>query len=296
MILKKFLKKDGQPSSEPNLKGRATEKNGETIKTKNTQTLGLIIGSGKLSPHIPYLLNFISQEYVFVDRALYEKLLSKNSIAEALLVLCQKNNLSGHNYKTINIYLAVKDDQIWTTYEGLLKFKDNTQGVAISFFHFSGAKFFPKVTGIHPLMTFTKQLYPQELYNQIPLYVDHEDFYLNHKSRVKYLSPEKKPFYHALCVMLGNFPQLLIYEVKKTLEKDFEFSDFKLLVETSVDNILQSGSPSQLTGPIVRNDLKTISEHKWALKQTSLIDLYNSFISYFMKGESHERSTDVAEL
>ena len=128
--------------------------------------------------------------------------------------------------------------------------------------------------GIHPMMTFSTQLYDQKAYDQILWMCDHEiETPFPFLSKFRYMKPTHKKKYHALCVASGNISQILWRE---SLE---EFStlgvskeELSFYLQKNLDNF--KNLDSSLTGPIVRGDKKTINDNLEALKETSLKNFY----------------------
>jgi hypothetical protein len=80
--------------------------------------------------------------------------------------------------------------------------------------HFSGSLVTPVAEGAHPLMTFGPDLYDLATYHSIPFNLDaggtpfHE--LLPGLPNSSFVIPAaERPYYHALCVMAGNFSNLL---------------------------------------------------------------------------------------
>src|SRR5690606_28458886 len=79
--------------------------------------------------------------------------------------------------------------------------------------HCSGALGIPGIAGAHPLMTFGPELYSLDSYRRIPFMIDQgfslEQLLPGLPNPHNHISVEHKAQYHALCVMAGNFPQIL---------------------------------------------------------------------------------------
>ncbi|HSM69006.1 MAG TPA: DUF2520 domain-containing protein [Xanthomonadales bacterium] len=151
--------------------------------------------------------------------------------------------------------------------------------------HCSGALSLPAVASAHPLMTFGQRLYSLEQYRVIPFMVDSgQDFatLLPGLPNPHYpILPEHKARYHALCVMAGNFSQLLWQGVAQ------RFADLGLPAETLepylrqvLDNFLQDPATA-LTGPLSRGDWQTIDRNLAALGGDSLEPLYRAFLEHW---------------
>lgn len=89
--------------------------------------------------------------------------------------------------------------------------------------------------------------------------------------RPVYVPKEIKPLYHAACVFASNYVVTLlnaIAEVSGTLGFHRRWREIMLpLFTTSVENALRFSPQKALTGPIVRNDVRTIELHFKALQK-----------------------------
>ncbi|MBD64326.1 MAG: hypothetical protein CME62_03915 [Halobacteriovoraceae bacterium] len=167
------------------------------------------------------------------------------------------------------IFLAINDDEIESFY---LKFASQTQAKWI---HFSGSLYIKEMIGIHPLMSFSNELYTTSFYENLLWVVDHECeldqiFPTSIKNYTK-IAAELKPYYHALCVLGGNIPHLLWNELnQKFSDLGIHEQDFKKYIQITTENFLKDRKP---TGPIVRNDKVTIGKNIASL-QPSLAKIY----------------------
>ncbi len=175
------------------------------------------------------------------------------------------------------VLLLVSDHAI----EGLLKqfpFINEKQLI-----HCSGALSIPGVVGAHPLMTFSEQLYDLALYRSIPFVLEtgHEfsDLFPSLPNPSFILDIEDKARYHAMCVIAGNFAQLMWKEVLDRFEQQFEWPAGILepyLKQVTANFLLQP--ESALTGPLVRNDHMTIERNIVALEADPLQQVYHAFV------------------
>lgn len=158
--------------------------------------------------------------------------------------------------------------------------------------HCSGALMLPNTWDVHPLMSFSENLYDLELYKKIPLITSQPESlpFLNSifKNPVRLISESQKPLYHSLCVLMGNGLQVLIKSCLSDISRlHLQPDDFLMLLQKSVENILVQGPHTQ-TGPWVREDHTTISHHLNSLKDSSLKDLYEALHKQHLKNkEAH---------
>lgn len=151
--------------------------------------------------------------------------------------------------------------------------------------HCSGALSIPGVAGAHPLMTFSHELYTLDQYRRIPFMVDqgHDfaDLLPGLPNPHFAINLADKPRYHALCVMAGNFSQLLWQSAAE------RFGDMGLPVETlfpylqqALNNFTQHPE-SALTGPLSRGDHRTIERNLQSLSGDPLQPVYEAFIELY---------------
>jgi predicted short-subunit dehydrogenase-like oxidoreductase (DUF2520 family) len=150
--------------------------------------------------------------------------------------------------------------------------------------HCSGALGIPGIAGAHPLMTFGPELYPLQSYRQIPFMLDQgqtlADLLPGLPNPHSHISVEQKAQYHALCVMAGNFPQILWQAVSQRFAA-LGMGDevLKPYLQQVLQNFLANPGGA-LTGPLARGDRGTISRNLNALEGDSLQALYQSFVEF----------------
>ena len=155
----------------------------------------------------------------------------------------------------------------------------------------SGSMSIPGVAGVHPLMTFADHLYDLDVYQSIPFVVEKGSCFTDlfpalpnpHYS----ISVEDKARYHAMCVMAGNFTQLMWKGIADRFEQQFDWSVdiMRPYLERVTANFIQAPD-SALTGPLVRKDLATIERNTSSLEGDPLRDLYMAFIQFHQNDNS----------
>lgn len=160
----------------------------------------------------------------------------------------------------------------------------NTSALCI---HFSGSLVTEKAYGAHPLMTFRNELYSQDRYLTMHFVIDQDapNFeillpgMLNPHSRLEKKLKEK---YHALCVLSGNFSCMLWQKLFSSLENEFNIPQAAAhpFLKQQTQNILDHYQ-SALTGPLVRDDKKTIRKNLSALDEDSFQKIYQSFVACY---------------
>ncbi|KAA9132048.1 DUF2520 domain-containing protein [Marinihelvus fidelis] len=148
--------------------------------------------------------------------------------------------------------------------------------------HCSGALSLPGVAGAHPLMTFNDGEYTLDQYRRIPFLVEEGqafDTLLPGLPNPHHVLPvEQKALYHALCVVAGNFPQLLWSAAAERMKGDLGLSADLLgpYLQQSLDNWL-AAPDAALTGPLDRGDEGTLQRHRAVLAGDPLADIYGAF-------------------
>ena len=164
--------------------------------------------------------------------------------------------------------------------------------------HFSGSQSVEGAFGFHPLMSFGDELYSKDTYRSINFVgtAGHSDFvtcFPKLKNNYAQIKAEKLALYHAYCSMAGNFPQILWTELSQNFEKELGINSdvLKPYLKQVTTNFIEQG-PSALTGPLVRNDNRTVIRHLDALTGRPLQSIYFSFMNFFKKRteKPHESS------
>ena len=95
--------------------------------------------------------------------------------------------------------------------------------------------------------------------------------------------PKKlKPFYHAFCVISGNFSSLLWQKAFQEFEKKLNFP--KEILHPYLEQIflnLKNEPENALTGPLVRSDKKTVLANLDALSQDPYQEIYQAFVKVY---------------
>lgn len=223
-----------------------------------------IIGAGRVAKHMLHylaLLGLPAQQW------------SRYQSRAALAQLINQSD---------RILLLIKDDAIdafYNEHQSVLAHK--------RCIHFSGAKPSAEIFAVHPLMTFGEALYDLPTYQKIPFVLDQSELNFSELlpglANAHYIiSSEQKSLYHAYCVISNNFSMLLWNEFMHKLQHEFNIPKAAALpiLQQTFSNLAASGEVP-LTGPLVRNDLKTINTHLQALKQDKLEPIYQSFLEVY---------------
>ncbi len=236
------------------------------LKTTVPQGTVLIIGSGKLAKHLAHWFN-----------------LNQNHSTQLLTWDRHQDPHAIHKYvlQATHIWLAISDSAIVPFYE---KFIAGHDARAV---HFSGTLYDERLISAHPLMSFTDSLYEDHFYSKI--YFGLTGCKTLNEALPGFTNPyfeldaSIKPLYHALCVVAGNFPQMLWSQISSLADsKKMPSQAFDIYIEQIARNFT-SLHEKALTGPFVRKDLVTIDKNIQALQNTPLENIYKSFQKEFLK-------------
>lgn len=165
--------------------------------------------------------------------------------------------------------------------------------------HCSGKLVLDYVIGAHPLMTFTtvqnhNDFYSQEIYESMAFVIDGDSSFAELFPRLPNphvkIAKKDRPKYHAMCVLGANFSCLLWQKVFSTFEKEFGFSKEIAYpyLQQQMQNLMQRPEIA-LTGPLVRNDVKTIASHLDALTHDPFKKIYEAFVTTYSLTKHEER-------
>lgn len=151
--------------------------------------------------------------------------------------------------------------------------------------HCAGALSLPGVAGAHPLMTFARRPYALDEYQRIPFLVDEGHSFASLMpglpNPAHCVSLRDKGFYHALCVVAGNFPQILWRAAAERLETDLAIPGAVLgpYLDQTLRNFLAEPGGA-LSGPLSRGDQCTIERNLAALQGDALLELYQAVLAF----------------
>lgn len=251
-----------------------------------TQTTYLLIGSGRLARHLDFYFSALFNEQPKGPSTYRLTRWSRRPVFESN----SKVRLVEAAKEAQIILLAVSDQAIAEFAQ-----REFFNGKVLC--HFSGALHIPGMIGLHPLMTFGRELYEKDFYPRIPMVTSTEapiqDIFPFLPNPIYRIEPRQKPLYHALCSMAANFPSAIWCETFRVFERDLQLPPDLLypLIAQSLQNTLASGREA-LTGPLVRGDLSTMNAHLEALSPSpALRQLYvhfQEFFKSFAKETPHE--------
>lgn len=232
----------------------------------------LIIGNGRLARHLSHWLALEGVEHRSWSRAESGGRTMGEAAREASTIL-----------------LAVTDSAI----AGIAtELRGNLPSARIH--HFSGALHLAEVPGLHPLMTFGPDFYELEAYRAIHWVCDPghslQAIFPTLRNPSHELNPSQRPFYHALCVLSGNLPQLLWRKAWRDLPAELGIPAEALVpyFARSLANFL-ANPDAALTGPLARGDRGTIALNLAALEGDPYQSVYESFVTLMERAAAPDR-------
>lgn len=184
------------------------------------------------------------------------------------------------------VFLLIKDDSISEF------LKKHPQLKTMNPVHFSGSLFLEDIPSIHPLMTFSKEMYTLEKYRAIPFIhekgkVSLQDLIPELPNPSRAINSGEKPLYHSLCVLSGNFTTMLWQKAFKDFQDKLELDPHLLIpyMEQTFEN-LKTNWADALTGPLARRDEETIKKNMNALEGDLYREVYRSFADTVLKREN----------
>ncbi len=260
-----------------------------------------IIGCGKLGSNLGLHLAKSGFEVSFESRSI--------SSAKNIALMLKSNKFTdkiGDLSKDADVlFLTVTDDKIAYVFK---KIKKNLSKNTI-LFHTSGALSSRILTSdkkkligsFHPVQSFSK-IYKKNPFENIIIGIESDNDIVRKAGETIakklfatpfFIQPESKALYHCACCIASNYLVVLIHFAFSVLEKTGIKEDSKKillpLIKNSLKNIENLGVKEALTGPISRNDFKTVEKHIESIKENTpdFLNLYKELGSV---------ATDLASL
>lgn len=250
----------------------------------------LIIGFGKLGSHLYQALKKSGKYKI--------KVIKKKSAGKKIL--------SGFITKSDIVFICVQDSYIENTAAKIAAL--NTDLNKKIFFHTSGAltsdalavlsKAGAETASFHPVQTFAaKTAGYSKLFRNIFIAIEGSKRAADAGYKIAFsagavpftLKKKDKTLHHICCVMASNYLTVLASKIEDIHTKKIRINGFKQneflniyipLAKQTIENISVKNSLSALTGPIERNDLKTVGKHLDELKKTG----NNMLMFYILMG------------
>ena len=222
-----------------------------------------VIGSGRLAKHLSHYFSLSNIAFNSWSRAHHsfsklEELVSNSDI----------------------ILLLINDDAIAHFIEQILATQNFATGNKI-LVHCSGSLYTDRAISIHPLMSFGHTLYDYETYKKMPFIIDDgTDFttiFPTLQNPYYQINPKLKAYYHALCVISGNFTSILWAKFFDELEAIHIPKEAAYPYLESICTNLKTDYLNALTGPLIRGDDVTINKNLTALAQDDFLPIYQAF-------------------
>lgn len=218
----------------------------------------LMIGAGKLAKHLQNYLELCGVPFQSWDRSQDPHLLSAK-VAKASHVL-----------------LAISDGALESFY------RQHLAGHDCKVIHFSGALAPAGMIAAHPLMSFPSELYDLATYQRIHFVVTGasslQEALPGLMNSFSLLPAEKKPLYHAMCVLGGNFPVILWQKMLAEMQAmGISAAQAEPYLQQVLTNTLRDPARA-LTGPLARKDAGTVDKNLHALKGDAFQNIYLAFV------------------
>jgi len=176
------------------------------------------------------------------------------------------------------VLLLVRDDAIVPFVEAWPALR------ATRLVHFSGSLTTDVAQAAHPLMTFGADLYDLATYRRIPFILDaggtpFHQLLPGLPNPSFTIAAADRPYYHALCVMAGNFSMLLWVKLFDEFEARLGVpasAAHPYLEQTTAH--LMADARRALTGPLARGDTQTVLANLEALEGDRFHAVYAAFV------------------
>jgi predicted short-subunit dehydrogenase-like oxidoreductase (DUF2520 family) len=220
-----------------------------------------IVGDGKLARHLIHYFNLLRIPYRQWSRR-------GQSNPQETFAPCS------------TILIAIKDSAIesWAR-----EYRGHHPTPPQKLIHFSGALTMDVASGMHPLMTFSTGFYELADYQKIPFVCEEgplkfSDVFPDLKNPHFTIKAQDKAYYHALCVIGGNFSVILWNKLFEEFKTRFQLPpEVAFPYLERITRNLESDSRQALTGPLQRKDLETIHKNLESLKGDSFQGIYQAF-------------------
>ncbi len=224
----------------------------------------LIVGNGKLARHICRYLTLLEIPYLNWSRD-----------QSAL-------DFSAKLQRSKRVLLLISDQAVEPFFHGQSGLREK---ICV---HFSGCLIAEGIPSCHSLMTFGSELYDLELYQSIPFICEAEgpgfsELMPGLPNPHTAIPRADKAIYHALCVLSGNFTTLLWRKFFAELKDRWGIPSS--LAHPYLKQITQNlihRPESALTGPLAREDWRTIESNQNALADDPYGEVYASFVKAYL--------------
>lgn len=232
----------------------------------------LVLGSGRWATHLQRLLTLSRVDHLNWNR-------QQHADAE----------LEVRAADCTHLWIAVSDQAIAPLTERL-------RSLDKTLLHSSGALEIDGAHSVHPPMSFRPSLYDDDFYSRLAFVttstLPREQLIPGLANPLSVIPPEKKAFYHAMCVLAGNGSVLLWQKFFR------EMQDLGLPPETArqycerVSENLLTDPATALTGPLVRGDRMTLLKNLNSLDNDPYQDVLQALIqAYHQESQRQKRGS-----
>lgn len=221
-----------------------------------------------MANHVCHYLNHLSLPYVTWARSTDDT-----------------NILAEHLSKSTHVLILISDSAIDAFIEKTILFNHSNK----KWVHFSGNLISKHAYSAHPLQTFSNALYLAEDYQKIPFIVESDgpefsQLLPGFKNPHYTINKNDKNYYHAMCVIANNFTTILWQKFFSEMQNRFAIKteDLKPYLDQTFHNI-KYDYQNALTGPLSRNDKKTMLSDLNALKDDDFFNIFDAFTKAFIK-------------
>lgn len=202
------------------------------------------------------------------------------------------------------LFIAVPDDCIGEVWQEIRGLQPSLNGKILC--HFSGSLSSAVFSGIedtgasacsiHPMFAFSDRFTSYQQLQDIYLTMEGNEtatkvvgaLFEKMGNQVLTIEPDAKALYHCSASLVSNF-MIGLYEMglglfeKCGISREDARTLTTPLVENNVRTMLKEGTVSALTGPIERDDVKTVEKHLEALGKSSEANVYHDLGKYVMQ-------------
>lgn len=235
----------------------------------------LLIGNGRVAKHFRHYFTLLGLDFLSWHRGQ------------------DQATLQSHLSKASHVLLLISDSAI-EPFIRETQFHDNQVLI-----HCSGSLVTDLAFCAHPLNTFTNELYDLNRYESVPFIVDADapdfsDLLPGLPNESFRLEKMKRPKYHALCVMSGNFTTLLWQKAFSDFEAEFQLPSrcLQTYLKSITDNLMNNPKGA-LTGPLARGDQAVIQNNLDSLSGDPFQAIYQAFVNTVKPEVRHENDTSI---
>lgn len=229
----------------------------------------LIIGNGRMAKHFCHYLRLLNLSFTSWSRATGTEQSLHVALQQASHVIVLISDAAIPQF--VKQWQKDHQDKIWV--------------------HFSGQLNHPTVFSAHPLMSFANELYDLATYHCVPFVLTQDTLPFNQllpslPNKAHAIPADLKTFYHAMCVISGNFTSLVWNKFFNELQNLGVPRKIAIPYLQKITQNLINDPKNALTGPLVRGDQSTIRAHLKALEDDDFLPIYQAVLEYFKNKET----------